>query len=86
MEYLVKVKVKMRSKERLSDMKTKMRPFVSLFLVVGMIGVVAPASASVYAASPLGILKNCAYYSESGHCVDWYPNEWTCYNDLESSS
>lgn len=77
MEYLVKVKVTMRSKERLSDMKTKMRPFVSLFLVVGMIGVVAPASASVYAASPLGILKNCAYYSESGHCVDWYPNEWT---------
>ena len=70
----------MRSEEGLSNMKTKMRPFVSLFLVVGMIGVVAPASASVYAASPLGILKNCAYYSESGHCVDWYPNEWTCYN------
>ena len=70
----------MRSEEGLSNMKTRMRPFVSLFLVVGMMGVVVPTSASVHAASPLGALKNCAYYSESGYCVDWYPNEWTCHN------
>ena len=55
-----------------------MRPVVSVF-VIGVMAF-APASASARVASPLGALKNCAYYSESGHCVDWYPNEWTCHN------
>ena len=62
------------------DMKMKMRPFVGVCLVVGMMGVAVPASASVHAASPLSILKYCDYYSESGYCVDWYPNQWTCQN------
>lgn len=59
-------------------MRTAMRPFVSVF-VIGVMAF-APASASARVASPLDVLKNCAYYSESGHCVDWYPNQWTCYN------
>ena len=59
----------------------KMRPFVGVCLVVGMMGVVVSAGASVHTASPRSILNYCAYYSESGHCVDWYPNQWTCQNN-----
>lgn len=57
-----------------------MRLSCCVFLIVGMMGIVAPASVSAHAVSPLSVRKNCAYYSESGHCVDWYPNQWTCYN------
>ncbi len=55
-----------------------MQPFVSVF-VIGVM-VFAPASASARVASPLDVLNNCAYYSESGYCVDSYPNQWTCHN------
>ena len=75
-----------RSEEGITDMRIAMRLSCCVVLIVGMMGVVAPASVSAHAVSPLSVLKNCAYYSESGHCVDWYPNQWTCYNDLESSS
>lgn len=62
-----------RSEEGITDMRIATRLSCCVVLIVGMMGVVAPASVSAHAVSPLSVLKNCAYYSESGHCVDWYP-------------